>query len=197
MGSLWPGKRVVIGSVVVILVGLYLSGRLDPLLYKVGLNFHKCGQNGFGAVFCGSALTQYENRIRGAEQAVQRALHPATTSTTSTATSSAASTTATAASSAGTVSFAYLPNSTEQQANFTLTHDCASNATSCIWYGEASQYPPGTRCPTVFDATNAIWTGAVQQAPGTITASQAFQPTRNAIVCLYAHDEAAGDQLAN
>ena len=60
----WPWKRVTGGLVVIVLAALYFSGSLDDELYKVGLNFHKCGENGFGAVFCGSALTQYENRIK-------------------------------------------------------------------------------------------------------------------------------------
>jgi len=64
-------KSIVIAAVVVILGALYFTGRLDYALYNVGLNFRECARNGFGATFCGSDLTAYQNRIRGVQQSVQ------------------------------------------------------------------------------------------------------------------------------
>ena len=48
---------------VCLLLGLYLNGNLDRTLYPVGLNFHECARNGFGATFCGSELDEYRARI--------------------------------------------------------------------------------------------------------------------------------------
>lgn len=63
-------KRVLIGSVAAIIAILYFTGRLDHALYPVGLNFHTCARNGLGATFCGSELTEYENRIHGVQQQI-------------------------------------------------------------------------------------------------------------------------------
>jgi hypothetical protein len=54
--------------VVLVVVVLYLTGHFDTLLYKVGLNVNRCAQNGYGAVFCGKALDEYEGHVEGAEQ---------------------------------------------------------------------------------------------------------------------------------
>jgi hypothetical protein len=187
----WPFKRVIVGGVVIVLAALYFTGSLDNVLYKVHLNFHQCGENGFGAVFCGSALTQYENRINNAEQAVKRAEQAATSST---ATSSAAYVPASAY---GSVSAKPLPDSTQAEATFTVTYTCASTETSCIWYGEASQYPYGTQCPSVFDSSRSMWTGSIQQASGTDTESTAYQPdVGKDKACIYVHDATTGDHLA-
>jgi hypothetical protein len=192
----WPFKRVVAGIVVLIVAALYFTGRLDNTLYKVGLNFHKCAENGFGAVFCGSALTDYENRIGATERAAQQAERALTTTTaTSTAASSA---TYVPASAVGTVSAKLLPDSTEAEATFTVTYTCASTETSCIWYGEASQYPYGTQCPSVFDPTKVMWTGSIQQAAGTVSQSAAYLPNPGRDkACIYVHDAASGDHLAD
>ena len=56
-----------------IVVLLYLSGRLDRELYKVGLNDHQCGQNGFGAVFCGDDLTAYNDHLQAVQQQATQA----------------------------------------------------------------------------------------------------------------------------
>lgn len=64
-------RRQVVIAVVVIVGALYLSGRLDYALYPVGLNFHTCARNGFGATFCGRDLTAYEARIHGAQRQLQ------------------------------------------------------------------------------------------------------------------------------
>jgi len=46
--------KLTLAAMAVILAALYFTGRLDYALYPVGLNFHACGRNGFGATFCGS-----------------------------------------------------------------------------------------------------------------------------------------------
>jgi hypothetical protein len=56
-------RRIVICLAVFAIVGLYVSGRLDHLLYNAGLNYHECARNGLGATFCGSELTEYRARI--------------------------------------------------------------------------------------------------------------------------------------
>lgn len=63
-------RKAIAAGVIVIVAALYLSGRLDPVLYKVGLNFKACGENGYGAVFCGSALTSYNSRVHAVQQQV-------------------------------------------------------------------------------------------------------------------------------
>lgn len=63
--------KLTLAAMAVILAALYFTGRLDYALYPVGLNFHACGRNGFGATFCGSDLTAYKNRIRGVQQQIQ------------------------------------------------------------------------------------------------------------------------------
>lgn len=55
----WP--FVAVGLVVVFL--LWQSGMFDHALVNVGLNYHDCARNGFGAVFCGDDLTQYRESI--------------------------------------------------------------------------------------------------------------------------------------
>ncbi len=71
-------RRLALIVVALVIVGLYFSGRLDPLLYKVGLNYNTCGQNAFGTVYCGQALTDYNARIaqvqRTAQQSAQQAV---------------------------------------------------------------------------------------------------------------------------
>lgn len=61
-------RGALIVAVVLALGGLYFSGRLDHLLYNLGLNYHECARNGLGAVFCGSELTEYRERIAKAKQ---------------------------------------------------------------------------------------------------------------------------------
>lgn len=64
--------------IALLLVGLYFSGRLDHLLYNVGLNYHQCARNGFGAVFCGQELTDYQNRVQSVQQQSRQAAQQAT-----------------------------------------------------------------------------------------------------------------------
>ncbi len=128
------------------------------------------------------------------------------TAATSTAVTSAAATsvasTSTAANvaptSSSTVTFTDLPDSTQIQANVTVTHDCGSEP-SCYWFPEASQYPAAVKCPAVFDTSALIWSGPSQTHAGTVRSRFAFQPLQNVSrveVCVYANDGIYGDQLA-
>lgn len=65
-------KGLALGVVLGLIGFLYFTGRMDHALYPVGLNYHTCARNGFGAVFCGSELTQYESRINGAQRQLQQ-----------------------------------------------------------------------------------------------------------------------------
>jgi len=51
--------------VLVLLIGGYVSGTFDHVLYNVGLNYKECARNGFGATFCGDELDQYRERVQG------------------------------------------------------------------------------------------------------------------------------------
>jgi hypothetical protein len=69
-----PGARVAAGVLVAILAVLYLSGAFDKALYPLGLNVQDCGQNGFGAVYCGDDLKDYEEEVaKPAERAGREA----------------------------------------------------------------------------------------------------------------------------
>jgi hypothetical protein len=60
-------KRVIVGLLlaVIALLGLWVSGRMDPALAHIGLNFHDCIQNPFGATYCGDSAIKYEHNIQG------------------------------------------------------------------------------------------------------------------------------------
>lgn len=64
-----PAKRkwpiAVTALVLVLLIGGYVSGTFDHVLYNVGLNYKECARNGFGATFCGDELDQYRERVQG------------------------------------------------------------------------------------------------------------------------------------
>lgn len=57
--------RGLIGAFAVVIGILYFNGSLDHVLYPVGLNFHKCGKNAYGSVYCGGELTRYEETVSG------------------------------------------------------------------------------------------------------------------------------------
>jgi hypothetical protein len=67
------GLRAAMALGVVLLALLYFSGRPDPLLYKVGLNYTTCGQNAFGAVFCGDQLTAYNQHLQDVQRQADQA----------------------------------------------------------------------------------------------------------------------------
>lgn len=51
----------------VLLLALWSTGRMDPVLSNVGLNRNDCVQNGFGAKFCGDAAEQYQRNVAEAK----------------------------------------------------------------------------------------------------------------------------------
>jgi hypothetical protein len=59
----WYRSRLLVGAIVVVVFGLWRAGTFDHALYSAGLNAHDCGRNGFGAVFCGDELTQYNDQV--------------------------------------------------------------------------------------------------------------------------------------
>ena len=71
-----PWLRFALACVVALLGFLYFTGRMDHALYPMGLNFHACARNGLGATFCGSELTQYEQRWQGVEQQIKSLAAP-------------------------------------------------------------------------------------------------------------------------
>ena len=64
------GITIVVGVAIAALLGLYFTGSLDRPLYSVGLNFHECARNGFGATFCGKELDEYRARIERVKESV-------------------------------------------------------------------------------------------------------------------------------
>lgn len=55
--------RLLILLVLVFLFAAWHAGTFDHALYNVGLNAKPCARNGFGAVFCGQELTEYDEHI--------------------------------------------------------------------------------------------------------------------------------------
>jgi hypothetical protein len=176
--------------------GFYANGNFDRILYNVGLNFHECARNGFGATFCGKELDQYRERISRVKQEgqearakIESAAHPEAPAETTTTPSEPP---------AGHVTVARLPASTQLEATITVGHSSCTPSGSCDWFGEASQYPlsVGT-CPSAFDTSHAIWTGPLQSTAGTIHQAVAFQPAEEGplLICLYTHDATLGDQF--
>jgi hypothetical protein len=62
-----------VGVAVAILLGLYFHGNLDRTLYPVGLNFHECARNGFGATFCGNELDEYRAKVEQVKETTEHA----------------------------------------------------------------------------------------------------------------------------
>lgn len=63
---------ILVGLAVAVLIGFYIHGSFDRPLSSIGLNFHECARNGFGATFCGSELNQYRERVQRAKEGVER-----------------------------------------------------------------------------------------------------------------------------
>jgi len=61
-------RSILIVVAVVALIGFYLHGTFDRVLYGVGLNFNECARNGFGATFCGKELDEYRERVQGVQE---------------------------------------------------------------------------------------------------------------------------------
>jgi hypothetical protein len=60
-------KRIIVGLLLAVLalLGLWISGRMDPMLAQAGLNYHDCFKNAFGATFCGDAAMKYQAGVQG------------------------------------------------------------------------------------------------------------------------------------
>jgi hypothetical protein len=56
-------KGIWIALAAAVVLGLWSTDRLDPMLVNVGLNHSDCVQNGFGATFCGDAAKRYQQNI--------------------------------------------------------------------------------------------------------------------------------------
>ena len=57
-------RTALVITALMLLVGAgWTHGTFDNFLWKVGLNYQDCAVNGFGAVFCGDALKEYQQRI--------------------------------------------------------------------------------------------------------------------------------------
>lgn len=57
---------IVAVSLILLLGYLWSQGTFDHALLPVGLNAKPCARNGFGAVFCGQELTEYNKRLKNA-----------------------------------------------------------------------------------------------------------------------------------
>ena len=67
-------RRLIIGAVIVAAAALYFSGRMDPAMSHVGLNWTECVQNGYGATFCGDNAKAYQQQVRQTEQEINEIL---------------------------------------------------------------------------------------------------------------------------
>jgi hypothetical protein len=55
---------------VLALLGLWTTGRMDTTLAGVGLNYHDCVKNAFGATFCGADAKKYEQNVQSIEDSL-------------------------------------------------------------------------------------------------------------------------------
>ena len=69
-------RALVVGGLLLVLGLLILweTGRMDPFLSQVGLNKNTCIKNGFGATFCGADATNYEKSVANATGAIDSTL---------------------------------------------------------------------------------------------------------------------------
>jgi hypothetical protein len=58
-----PRRTVVAAAIAVIVAVAWTHGTFDNFLWRVHLNYTTCGQNAFGATFCGDQLKQYQERL--------------------------------------------------------------------------------------------------------------------------------------
>jgi hypothetical protein len=89
-----------------------------------------------------------------------------------------------------------LPDSYQLEGRVEIQHQCGgvfkAERESCLWYGEASQYPANVECPGTFDLTHSVWIqgGALESGSGTSSGSFSFVPeSPEVVLCLYVHDE--------
>jgi len=55
-------KAYIITGVILLIIFAWTKGTFDNFLWRVHLNYTECAQNGFGAVFCGDALKNYQKQ---------------------------------------------------------------------------------------------------------------------------------------
>ena len=67
------GILIGVGVAVAILLGLVLQRQSERTLYPVGLNFHECARNGFGATFCGNELDEYRAKFQRVKETTEHA----------------------------------------------------------------------------------------------------------------------------
>lgn len=62
-------KKIIIGLLVAAIgvVAYWTTGRMDPALSSLGLNYTDCASNGFGATLCGDDLKRYERAVKGSD----------------------------------------------------------------------------------------------------------------------------------
>lgn len=62
----WFGstKQIVAVVIGVLLIAGWTTDTFDNFLWRVHLNHSTCIENGFGAVFCGDAAKNYQDRLR-------------------------------------------------------------------------------------------------------------------------------------
>jgi hypothetical protein len=99
---------------------------------------------------------------------------------------------AAASADSGTGNIYTLPDSHELEASVQVEHTCKEG--SCVWFAEASAYPPETACPESLDLSHSVWIGEVKDSPaGTWTdfGHFSFAPEESgaATVCLYVNAE--------
>lgn len=58
-----PIKTLLMLGMVVVLYFAWTANTFDNFLWRVHLNHSDCATNGFGATFCGDALTNYQERV--------------------------------------------------------------------------------------------------------------------------------------
>jgi hypothetical protein len=56
-------KALIIIAIFVVVFFAWTRGTFDNFLWRVHLNYTDCGQNAFGATFCGDQLKQYNKRF--------------------------------------------------------------------------------------------------------------------------------------
>lgn len=75
-----------------------------------------------------------------------------------------------------------------READITVSHRCGEDASSCVWFAEASQQASG-RCPFAFDAQRSIWIGPIERVAGSERTTVTFRALRGVTqpnVCVYA-----------
>lgn len=82
-----------------------------------------------------------------------------------------------------------LPDSSQLEGHAEVSHECASE--SCVWFGEATQYPANIECPAIYDGSHGVWVGSsLEHGSGTSGGNFAFIPEAGVVhLCLYVSAE--------